>query len=127
MDGMRALSKKPYLDVEKEIIPLANKNGITENDEIFEMRSLFHRLVIFVHLTMTPTLSSRVITQPKWLLEMVTKLIRDPNLHVSDEEQTEMKKNFLNRDRLWQHVGNWRSIDEVDEEAIASKRIIICG
>jgi len=108
IDGMRALSKKPYLDVEKEIIPLANQNGITEKDEIFEMLSLFHRLGIFVHLTMTPTLSSRVITQPKWLLEMVTKLIRDPNLHVSQEEKKKMKKSFLNRD-----FGNMSETGEV--------------
>ena len=98
MDDMRALKHKVNLDFETEIIPIANKNQIFEREEIVEMLSLFHRLGIFVFVSMSPTLSSRVITQPKWLLENLTKLIRDPSMHVSKEELAKLKSSFLNKD-----------------------------
>ena len=98
MDDIRSLKSKMYLDIETEVIPIANRNQIFDREEILEMLSLFHRLGIFVFVSKTPTLSSRVITQPKWLLENLTKLIRDPIIHVSEEERKQMKMARLKKD-----------------------------
>ena len=65
----------------EEIRKEAKKLGIHRVAEFEEMLKLFHELGVIVHLTTTLELDKVVVVNPQWLLDEISKLIRDFQAH----------------------------------------------
>ena len=52
--------------------------------ELQEMLSLFHELGVIIHFTATESLRSFVTTNPQWLIDSISKIIRDRKTHKFD-------------------------------------------
>ena len=70
--------------------------GIQSAQEIDDMLALFHALGMIVHLTSTEALRSIVTVQPQWLVDAISKVIRDGRIH--HFEQAEISKARLGKD-----------------------------
>eukprot|EP00924_Labyrinthula_sp_SR-Ha-C_P005202 snap_masked-scaffold_1-processed-gene-24.59-mRNA-1 protein AED:0.33 eAED:0.33 QI:0/-1/0/1/-1/1/1/0/1058 len=75
----------PYLEIE-EVAAQANKLGINSADELSDMLGFFHDHGFLIHLTSTVHLEKIVVLDPQWLLDAITELIRDTQLHHHKEE-----------------------------------------
>lgn len=54
---------------------------VTSSEEINAMLALFHELGVILHFTSTESLQELVVTDPDWLIDNVSKVIRDASLH----------------------------------------------
>ena len=82
---MRALdvvleAKDNYVSLTK-MKAIGNKVGIKAATEVEEMLKLFHELGVILHFTATVNLAEVVTTKPQWLIDAVSRVIRDPKLH----------------------------------------------
>lgn len=88
---MRALdivleAKEEYVTLSK-MKAIGNKVGIKSATEVEEMLKLFHELGVILHFTATVNLAEIVTTKPQWLIDAVSLVIRDPELHPFDKKQ----------------------------------------
>jgi len=77
---------EPYATKISQVYSLCKDHGVPE-EEWEQMLEFFHRLRVILYLTNNETLSERVITDPKWLISNLAKVIRDPALHANNEEE----------------------------------------
>mmetsp|Transcript_17500 Transcript_17500/g.22287 ORF Transcript_17500/g.22287 Transcript_17500/m.22287 type:complete len:825 (-) Transcript_17500:108-2582(-) len=64
-----------------EVRNMSKKCGISSVSEVSKMLSLFHKLGVIVHLTNTAALENTITTNPQWLIDSLSKVIRSANLH----------------------------------------------
>ena len=83
-------SKLPYMSLES-IKTMAKSVGIRSAGEVERMLLLFHQFGVLLYFTATETLRTRVITQPQWLIDQISKVIRDRDLHSFNEEALRVK------------------------------------
>lgn len=63
--------------------------GIIEEEELEDMLQVFHQFGIVLYFSSTEALKDTVITDPKWLITEVGKLIRDRDQHPFDTQRAE--------------------------------------
>ena len=68
------------MHISTDIPRLAAECGVKEA-EIPKILSLFHELGLLIHLTKTQKLAKIVVTRPQWLIDMLTLVLRDGELH----------------------------------------------
>lgn len=95
LDAMRRHGMD-YLEVASDVRSICSLFGIGEAEQE-DMLVLFHRLGMFVYLDMSDVLRSRVVINPQWLINMLTKVIRDSSLHLAREEKLEIKTKFMSK------------------------------
>mmetsp|Transcript_943 Transcript_943/g.1339 ORF Transcript_943/g.1339 Transcript_943/m.1339 type:complete len:636 (+) Transcript_943:883-2790(+) len=76
-----------------DITALANRAGIDSVGERDMALSLFHERGVIIHLNSTCILKDIIVTKPQWLVDEMSKLIRDDTLHKFD--LTEIKRREL--------------------------------
>ena len=69
------------LDLARDI---ASQHGVISSDEVDEMLHMFHELGLIVHLRSTEALRNMVTINPQWLIDQITKVIRDHSIHKFD-------------------------------------------
>ena len=99
------------MHISTDIPRLAAECGVKEA-EIPKILSLFHELGLLIHLTKTQKLAKIVVTRPQWLIEMLTLVLRDGELHkkeciekvavqsLENELKTMFRKGLCSRDLL---------------------------
>lgn len=96
------------LDKVREI---ASACHVDKPGDIDKMLAFFHELGMIVHLTSTQNLRNIVTTKPQWLVDALSKVIRDSTLHGFNMQQVEtsgllqaynlmLKKSLVTRDWL---------------------------
>jgi len=68
---------------------IGTRIGIKQSTEQEAALSLFHEFGLICHLTMTETLKNVVIIHPQWLLDSLSKVIRDSTLHKFNQNEIE--------------------------------------
>ena len=85
-----AMMKNNVSWISRELVEVeAQKLGIRGVAELDDMLSLFHELGVIVHLTVTSVLDNIVVFNPQWLLDEISKLIRDPKAHPYKREEVD--------------------------------------
>ena len=74
-----------------DAVEVANSVGISGDQEIEEMLQLFHELGVIVHLTRTQSMKNVITLNPQWLIDSISKVIRDDALHQYDKEEVAKK------------------------------------
>eukprot|EP00924_Labyrinthula_sp_SR-Ha-C_P010871 snap_masked-scaffold_47-processed-gene-0.20-mRNA-1 protein AED:0.34 eAED:0.40 QI:0/-1/0/1/-1/1/1/0/1171 len=74
------------------VIQVARKVNLHQTEEIDDMLELFHELGVLVRLTGTLELSQLVVLNPQWLIDGLCCIIRDKELHFSDQLKGELNK-----------------------------------
>lgn len=93
---------RPYFSL-SEFKELAESVGIRSVVEVEKMLKLFHQFGLLLYFSATETLRTQIITQPQWLIDEISKVIRDKDLHSFDEETLRLKglysdlKTYVNR------------------------------
>mmetsp|Transcript_11683 Transcript_11683/g.13550 ORF Transcript_11683/g.13550 Transcript_11683/m.13550 type:complete len:985 (+) Transcript_11683:161-3115(+) len=123
LDAVQSRSKKkgkvsdePDADVENyitwgEALTLAQENGINDLHSFNSMLELFHELGIIIHFTATQALKDKITLSPQWLIDNITKVIRDPELHQFEDEKIE-------------EVGLTNDVKELFSNALASRDLL---
>mmetsp|Transcript_8436 Transcript_8436/g.10110 ORF Transcript_8436/g.10110 Transcript_8436/m.10110 type:complete len:292 (-) Transcript_8436:116-991(-) len=57
--------------------------GILKQSEIIEAMSFFHERGFVIYLDSTAVLSEIIVTNPQWLVDMLSKVIRDDSFHIT--------------------------------------------
>jgi len=70
-------------------VELAASVGITSRVEIDIMLGMFHDLGVILHLKSTQTLNDIITTNPQWLIDAISQVIRDDNIHPFSDEKIE--------------------------------------
>ena len=78
-------TERDYLLI-SEVRTFGQQYGLESIQEQDEALSLFHERGLLVRLTASETLKSIVITKPQWLVDGLSKLIRDHDLHLNLKE-----------------------------------------
>lgn len=82
---------------------IGNKVGIKSATEVEEMLHLFHELGVILHFTATVNLADVVTTKPQWLIDSVSRVIRDSKLHPYDKKQFKTAGLDTDLDSLFKH------------------------
>jgi len=93
------------------VVALAKSIGIVSREEVDEMLRMFHDLGIVLHLTATETLRNMVIINPQWLIDKISKVIRDDEIHRFDEKEI-------------QNVGLEADVMSMFKDGLASKDLL---
>jgi len=96
LDKMQS-RKVPTLFVKTDVRTICEQCGVDEEQQ-YHMLELFHRLGLLIFLDQNEILRSRIVLQPQWLINKLTRVIRDPKLHVSNAELSAMRGNGLYED-----------------------------
>mmetsp|Transcript_9725 Transcript_9725/g.12145 ORF Transcript_9725/g.12145 Transcript_9725/m.12145 type:complete len:566 (+) Transcript_9725:2-1699(+) len=97
LDNFERLSlEEPWLRLSK-VQEIARAAGISDHNEVQKMLHLYHQLGMVVHLTSTQTLADVVVTNPQWLLNSISLVIRDSEIH-SFERMDELENAGLKED-----------------------------
>lgn len=75
----------------EEAVVVANSVGVLGEQEIEEMLQMFHQLGVIVHLTHTEQMKNVITLNPQWLIDAISKVIRDDALHQYDEDEIQKK------------------------------------
>ena len=67
-----------------KVTEVAESCAITRASELSEMLHLFHELGVVIHFTKTQSLADVVTVRPQWLVDEISKVIRDPSIHKFD-------------------------------------------
>ena len=70
-----------------QVTDIAEQCFITNARELEQMLHLFHQLGVIVHFTKTQALADVVTIQPQWLVDEISKVIRDPSIHKFDASE----------------------------------------
>jgi len=94
LDSM--LTRAKEMDVSwlklQSVRKLGKEAGIKSLSEIDVMLELFHELGVLVHLTATANLKDIIVTNAQWLVDSISKVIRDGEIHrYSDKEEAEIE------------------------------------
>lgn len=73
----------------QEVKSIAETVGVRIGEELDDMLRLFHELGVVLYFTATQNLRQLVITDPQWLIDGITQVIRDDKLHKRDETSLE--------------------------------------
>ena len=79
---------------------IARDVGVGDVEELDNMLSLFHELGVVLHFTGTESLRQMIITNPQWLIDSITQVIRDDLLHGHDKEALEREGLFRDAELL---------------------------
>ena len=79
LDAIRA-EKKSWLTIDS-VWKKVNELGVSSKQEVEEMLNMFHELGIVLYFTATEELRTLVITDPQWLADSISQVIRDRELH----------------------------------------------
>ena len=85
LDALRR-SKSSWLTW-KTVVETTRPAGIASEEELREMLQLFHELGIVFYFTATEELRNVVVTDPQWLADSISKVIRDKDLHPFNAEK----------------------------------------
>jgi GTPase SAR1 family protein len=66
-----------------EFVKEANSRGVTSKAEVTQMLLLFHQLGILVYFKEPSSVSNTVVLNPQWLIDVVSKIICDYQIHGS--------------------------------------------
>lgn len=80
--------KRPWIE-RKVLTSIASDVGIRVESEVEAMLKLFHQLGAWIHFTYTTLLGNVIITHPQFLLQEISKVIRDPSIHMRDTTDIE--------------------------------------
>jgi len=83
-----------YLTMSSTVNEIAMKFGLSNQERDMALQ-LFHERGLIIHLTATEALRNFVVIKPQWLIDALTKVIRDHDVHVDLEE---FRKVFLEDD-----------------------------
>lgn len=72
--------ERPWLWL-KQVTRRASVCGIKEEREVDDMLKLFHELGVVLHFTASEVLRRLVTTNPQWLVDAMSKVIRDDKIH----------------------------------------------
>eukprot|EP00511_Aplanochytrium_stocchinoi_P010334 CAMPEP_0204865848 /NCGR_PEP_ID=MMETSP1348-20121228/13985_1 /ASSEMBLY_ACC=CAM_ASM_000700 /TAXON_ID=215587 /ORGANISM="Aplanochytrium stocchinoi, Strain GSBS06" /LENGTH=897 /DNA_ID=CAMNT_0052017413 /DNA_START=111 /DNA_END=2804 /DNA_ORIENTATION=+ len=97
LDAMLKQRNKSHLSLD-EVKEIAMSKLVTSSDEFDEMMHMFHELGLLIHLKSTETLRNVVITNPQWLIDQITKVIRDPVVHKFDNFDSEITEREMASD-----------------------------
>lgn len=70
----------------KEVQEIVRKFGGMPAAEVDSMLGLFHELGVVIHFTMTENLKQVVTTDAQWLVDCISKVVRDPSIHKFNSE-----------------------------------------
>lgn len=97
MDKVLSL-KQPYISL-KRFTQLRDEiweDAASKVEDFEVMLNMFHELGVIVHLTSTEALNNTITLDPQWLIDNVTKPIRDVKLHpFSAQERQELQETGL--------------------------------
>eukprot|EP00511_Aplanochytrium_stocchinoi_P001156 CAMPEP_0204826224 /NCGR_PEP_ID=MMETSP1346-20131115/3952_1 /ASSEMBLY_ACC=CAM_ASM_000771 /TAXON_ID=215587 /ORGANISM="Aplanochytrium stocchinoi, Strain GSBS06" /LENGTH=1008 /DNA_ID=CAMNT_0051954139 /DNA_START=998 /DNA_END=4024 /DNA_ORIENTATION=+ len=79
-------SERPYLTVSEDVHSLGMNVGISSLHEQEEALSFFHELGLVIHMTSTEILKNVVIIKPEWLIDALSKVICDRDIHIDLDE-----------------------------------------
>jgi len=68
----------------EEVQNSASSVGINESSEVSLMLNFFHELGVILHISSTEALAKMVILNPQWLVDKISLVIRDSELHSFD-------------------------------------------
>ncbi len=71
-----------------EVIEISKTYGIDDESHVTSMLSMFHQLGMILHFNKTNELRDLVILDPQWLVDALTMVIRDFELHSYDDDLT---------------------------------------
>ena len=77
--------KNPYLKIE-EAVRIATEAGVRE-DRITKMLKFFHQLGVFCYFDSNPGLKDILILDPQWIVDNLTKIICDFDIHKHERLQ----------------------------------------
>mmetsp|Transcript_4362 Transcript_4362/g.5780 ORF Transcript_4362/g.5780 Transcript_4362/m.5780 type:complete len:955 (+) Transcript_4362:52-2916(+) len=105
----RENEQKPFLTL-PVVKKMASKVGINNSATLLMALEFFHECGMLIHLTATQALTNMIILKPQWLIDALSKVIRDVDnvQHVHDIDE------FAN-------VGLKADLDMVSENALASR------
>jgi len=61
--------------------------GIHNKHELLSALSLLHERGMIIHITSTSTLKKIIVVEPQWLVDALSKVIRDGGIHMFNEEE----------------------------------------
>ena len=70
----------------KDVHEIVKSFGGMAASEVESMLSLFHELGVIIHFTMTENLKQIVTTDAQWLVDCISKVVRDHRIHKFDSE-----------------------------------------
>jgi len=76
---------RPFIDL-SEAKRVAAELGINDFIQIEAMLDLFHELGMVIHFTATPILNDIITLIPQWLIDNISKVIRDRDLHQHENQ-----------------------------------------
>jgi len=82
-------SKHSYLELQTVYEIAKEKCNIEKAGVVDQALQLFHDRGMIVHLTATETLRNIIIIKPQWLIDQLSKVIRDETLHGYDQAEFE--------------------------------------
>ena len=88
-------AKRPYFSL-SEVFDLARDSLIQNNAEVLQALAFFHELGIIVHLQRTAALRSIVVLDPQWLLDQLTRVLRD-DIHRQSESWAQLESKVHRR------------------------------
>jgi len=89
LDSMLSKRKHTSCLSIKQVAAIARDMGVTSVEEQEDALRLFHNRGAITHLTGSETLHSIVTIRPQWLLDNLSLVIRDGDLHQLDEQEIE--------------------------------------
>jgi len=94
-----------------DVKQMAEGVGIHSASELEEALNLFHERGMLFHLTSTEMLKNIIIIKPQWLVDALSKVIRDDNLHMFNRNEFEQ-------------AGLGADLRRAFEKALASRRFL---
>ena len=88
LDHLTSSEAPPWLTL-TEINERAKDFGIASGTEIEALLRMCHEAGLLLHFTSTDVLAKTVILRPQWLLDEVSKVVRDSSIHKYDMERIE--------------------------------------
>jgi len=78
--------QKAYLTFSDEVKQLGTNVGIPSVREQEEALAFFHERGFLIHMTSTEILKNIVVINPQWLIDALSKVIRDGSIHIDFQE-----------------------------------------
>jgi len=96
-----------------DVIDISNKYGIVDEQQVTAMLALFHQLGMLLHFNKTNELRDLVILEPQWIVDALTMVIRDFELHPYNDD--------LNGNLLMDHADDFMKLKN---ESITSVQLL---
>jgi len=110
LDKMLQLQHRSWIYL-RDVKGIANGLSISNSEEINSMLALFHELGVIFHLTTTEILRDVVTLKPQWLIDSLSRVIRDGRIHAFEMDTLEK-------------VGLRGDVDQLFDCALASQDLL---